>query len=317
VSVGKELAITAAIVAVAAIGVGEVRAPLSLQHRRVRETSDVYPLPPPEEVVRLSLGYRAAFADVLWAHVLVSQGIHMQERRRFQNVTGLLDTINELEPTFRPPYLHADALITFQTGTTPYHEVLKAREIMERGTKHRPLDAELWLSLGSFVGFIAPGTYLTDPAEKERWKLDGARMLARAAELSGDDASIAWRAIGAAGLFHRAGQRDAEIRFLKRACSVVSDPELKLDCDIKLAKLVGESDGDGFLLVRREFERLYKRDLKATVSLGTYLLLGPPRDVAYCAGGSHDADVRCASTWNEWSQRYRDAAKAKQDSGPE
>ena len=146
----------------------------------------MYALPPPHATVLLSLGYRAALADILWANVLVSQGLHTQERRRFDNLTRLLDMINELDPTFRSPYLFADALITFQANETPMSEVLKAREILERGVANRPLDAQLWLVAGGFAGFIAPAGYIKDEAEQERWRLAGAPMLMRAAELSGE-----------------------------------------------------------------------------------------------------------------------------------
>src|SRR5690242_5393116 len=92
---------TVGIVLVAALAVTLVRGRLFSVNRRVRETSDVYPLPPPRQVVMLSLGYRSALADLLWAHVLVSQGLHTEQRRRFDNLTRLLEAINELEPTYR------------------------------------------------------------------------------------------------------------------------------------------------------------------------------------------------------------------------
>src|SRR4051794_2630492 len=115
---------TVAIVVIAAACIGAARGPSARMHRSVKETSDVYTLPPAEHAAALSLGYRAALADVLWAHVMVSQGLHMQEQRRFDNLTQLLDTINELDPTFRDPYTYADALIAIQHGSPPHDEVV-------------------------------------------------------------------------------------------------------------------------------------------------------------------------------------------------
>ncbi|KYF68895.1 hypothetical protein BE11_42115 [Sorangium cellulosum] len=298
----RDALVTVALSAVAAAAIGSVRAPAADLEKRVAETSDVYVLPPPDEVVTLSLGYRSALADLLWSHVLVSQGLHTFERRRFENLTLLLDAINALDPTFRDPYLFADALITFQTTTTPREEVLRAREIMERGVQNRPLDGELWLALGQFVAFIAPASYLTDPAEKAQWRLDGARMLARAAELGGGDASISWQALGGAGILGRAGEREAQIRFLQRTLAVTDDEELRQKIREQLDKLLGERAAEGYRRRLDGFSEIWRRDLPF-VSKTTMLVLGPPRDPAYCAGGAHADAPRCATTWRAWAER--------------
>jgi hypothetical protein len=294
--------VTCSLVAIAAVAIGSVRAPAADTERRVKETSDVYVLPPPDEVVRLSLGYRAALADLLWSHVLVSQGLHLLERRRFENLTLLLDSINALDPTFRDPYVFADALITFQSNTTPRDEVIKAREIMERGVQNRPLDGELWLALGQFVGFVAPGSYLQDPEEKAKWRLDGARMLARAAALSGGDSKIGWQALGGAGLLGRAGERAAQIRFLQRTLAVTDDEELRQKVREQLDRLLGERAAEAYRRRLDGFDALWRRDLPF-INKTTMLVLGPPRDPAVCAGNAHADDPRCAPTWRTWAER--------------
>ncbi|WP_437594554.1 hypothetical protein [Sorangium sp. So ce1000] len=298
----RDALVTIALSAAAAVAIGSVRAPAADLAQRVAETSDVYVLPPPDEVVALSLGYRSALADLLWSHVLVSQGLHTMERRRFENLTLLLDAINALDPPFRDPYLFADALITFQTTTTPHHEVVKAREIMERGVENRPLDGELWLALGQFVAFIAPASYLTDPAEQAQWRLDGARMLERAAELGGGDANISWQALGGAGILGRAGQRDAQIRFLQRTLAVTDDKELKQKARAQLDKLLDARDAERYRRRLDGFSEIWRRDLPF-VSNTAILVLGPPRDPAYCAGGAHADEPRCATTWRAWAER--------------
>jgi hypothetical protein len=293
---------TALLVLLGATCVGLCRGRAAEQHKHAKETSDVYVLPPAREVTLLSLGYRSALADVLWAHVLVSQGLHSIERRRFDNLTRLLDAINELEPTFREPYIMADALITFQANTTPEDEVRKAREIMERGARNCPLDGEIWLILGEFVGFIAPNSYLTDPVEQDAWRMDGARMLARAAELGGDNANISWQAIGGAGILSRAGERDAAIRFLRRTLAVTDDEELKQHIQQRLDALEGEEEAAADRRRQQRFADLWRRDLPF-VDKSMLLLLGPPLDPAFCAGGAHQDDLRCAMTWEQWADR--------------
>jgi len=302
---------TAAIVLAAAVVIAMVRGPLFDAHKRVRETSDVYTLPPPRELTVLSLGYRSALADLLWAHVLVSQGLHTEQHRRYDNLLPLLDAINALEPTYRDPYRFAESLITFQSSKTPVEEVRAARAIMERGVAARPLDADLWLELGEFVAFVAPGSYLTDPAEQEAWKRDGARMLERAAELSGDNASIAWQTIGAARLFGKAGERDAQIRFLSRTLAVTDDAELQEKIKAQLVALLGKQRAEENERVDEAIKAVRVRDMPQVMKRSEYMLLGPPRDPAYCAGDAHARETACASTWRDWEERFKESADAK------
>lgn len=293
-------AIAAGLLVAATAVVGVVREPAATRYSAVKETTDSYALPPPEQTVTLSFGYRAALADVLWAHVLVSQGLRTGDRRRFEYLPNLLDSINALDPTFREPYLLTDALITFQVGKTSPEEVRKAREILERGLENLPLDGEVWLIAGQFVAYIAPSGYLTDEDEKAKWRAEGAVMLQRAAELSGDDSSIAWQALGAAGILHRAGEREASIRFLRRTQSVTDDEELKAKIQKQLDELLSEDERAAIKRQEAAFRKVWRDDLPF-VSMTELLILGPPRDAAWCAGSARFDAPECARTWKEWA----------------
>lgn len=303
-SVGRELATMCAFVAVAAVVIGAVRGRLFAADEQVRQEHDVYFLPPPKQVAVMSLGYRAAVADVLWAHVLVSQGLHSFERRRFENLNRLYDVINELAPTWRAPYLYADAIISFQSKVTSYEDAKKAREILERGVKHRPYDAEMWLNLGQYVAFIAAPSYLGDrPEEAKQWRIDGAKALARAAELSGGDHQwIGWQAMGASRILREAGQRDATIRFLERALAVADDEELREQLLARLEALAGEQRV-AEQKRRGEAFRDAVRGYLPFVSRTTALVVGPPPHPYRCAGLGHDDSPACALSWQQWHAR--------------
>lgn len=295
-----DLARTAVIVGAAALLVGSVRAKVAGWHERVKETSDVHMLPPPRQVVTLSLGYRAALADVLWAHVLVAQGERLRERRKFDNLAELIETINELDPEFREPYMLADALIMLQVTAAGPEEARRTRAILERGLENRPLDAELWRTAGQFVTFIGAGVLNDDPATADAWRADGARMLARAAELGADQGFAGWSALAGAGILSQKGERDAAIRLLQRQLAVTEDPELRERLERQLAKHVGEAKKDAYLRRQRELIETGRRALPF-VSRIEIDVLGPPFDPAYCAGGVHADDRRCALTWKEWT----------------
>ncbi len=293
---------TAILVGAAALAVGSVRAKVAGMHAHVKETADVHLLPPPQQVVALSLGYRAALADVLWAHVLVSQGLHTAARRKFDNLAELIETINALDPQFREPYMLADALIMLQVTAATPEDARRTRAIFERGLENRPLDAELWRTAGQFVTFIGPGVLRDDPATAEAWRMEGARMLARAAELGGDQGFAGWSAVAGAGILGQKGERDAAIRLLQRQLAVTEDPELRERLERQLAAYVGEAQKDAYLRRQRELVATARRALPY-VSRIEIDVLGPPFDPAFCAGGAHADDRRCALTWKDWSAR--------------
>lgn len=316
--------VTALVVGAAILMISSVRGKLFSAEKQIRNAHDVYFLPPPKKVRAMSLGYTHATADLLWAHVLVSQGLHTFERRRFDNLNRLYDTVNELDPTWRTPYIMADALITFQQSTIPMEDVLKARQIMERGAEHRPHDAQIWLNLGQFVSFIAPASYIEDhdPELANQWRADGIVYLQRAAELAAGDPGISWQALGGAVILDRElGQHAASIRYYERVYAVTEDPDLRREIEQKLERhrLILDKKEDE-VAVRRatqaqldSFDRLKERRERfdaisshelPMVSGDVALMLGPPPHPAACAGPGHEAEPRCAASWKSWATRF-------------
>ena len=201
---GQFVALAVALAAV--VTIAGTRPRLADHFHRASVGSDVYALPNPEQTVVASLGWRSALADLIYAHVLVSSGLHIHEKRRFEFAGNYLDTINELDPKFRAPYHYADTLLTLSTVAPRVEDYVKARQILERGMDELPLDGELWSAAGQFMAYLAP-SQLKDEEQKKEWRLAGARRLARACELVGKNENIPYHCITAAGIFTRAGQR--------------------------------------------------------------------------------------------------------------
>jgi hypothetical protein len=269
----------------------------------VRDKTDVYTLPSPEQVVVASLGYRSALADLLFAHVLVWHGIHFQEKRRLEHAADYLDTVTALDPTFREPYYYGDTLIAMQPVKPRHEDYVRARRLLERGLAARPGDTELWLSAGQFLAYMA-APWLDDPKERDEWRLAGARILARACELVGENENIPYNCITAAGLFDRAGEREANIQFLERVLAVSDDETIRDRALGYLEHALGERSLEARRFRSDSLRRAWKEDLPF-VSLTTELLLGPPTNPAACAGLGHER-AECASSWAAWRARERD-----------
>jgi tetratricopeptide (TPR) repeat protein len=280
--------------------VGLLRASLVPRFSVLREKSDIYALPSPEQVVVASLGHRSALADLIFAHVLVWHGLHFEQRRRFEAAADYLDTVSTLDPTFRETYYFGDTLIAMQPVKPRREDYYRARKLLEKGLAMRPHDTELWLSTGQYIAYVA-APWLEDPKEQSEWKLAGARILARACELVGSNDNIPFNCIGAAGLFSRAGEREATIQFLERVLAVSDDESLRELAIGYLQAALGERSRERVQARADRLRRVWKSDLPF-VSLTTELVLGPPNDPAACAG-LEQRGAECAATWAAWRER--------------
>ena len=288
---------------IAALVIAAVRPGLADRYHGLSTQSDVYTLPAPEQSVVASLGFRSAMADLIYAHVLVSYGLHFQERRRFEFVGNYLDTINTLDPRFRAPYRFADTLLTLQPEPTRWQDVVKAREILERGMKEFPTDGELWTTAGQFLAYLAPA-HTKDLAVKKAWRLEGARRLAHACELLGDNENLPYHCITAAGIFTKAGQREASLHFLERVLAVSDDESIRKLALGYLQRELGEQERER---IERRFQRFHDawgKDLPFARK-DTLLVIGPAFDPSACAGLDASADPKCASTWRAWGKDQR------------
>jgi len=270
---------------------------------RVKARSDSYSLPPASTLPAMSMGYRHALADLIWAHVLVTQGLRTQEKRPFDHIEKYFEAVNTLDPKFRPPYILADALITFQSGNeNPLERALAARLVLERGVRELPHDAEVWLNYGEFLAYTGPGV-LNDPADQDRWRREGAAALMRAGELSPRDEKVTWRSVAAFGLVSgKEAERAALIRFLERVYATTEDLELREHVLRKLRLLAADNEQSRVLVLRREFDAVWRTT--AFVNRTHLRIIGPSRSPWECAGalaegGSRD---RCMRDWNAWSR---------------
>ncbi len=274
------------------------RAPLAKSYARLVTKHDVYVLPPPREVVTLSLGYRAALADLIFGHVLVSAGIHTAEKRAFEFAAAYLQAVNELDPKFRAPYRFADAIITLQTVEVPEQAYRDARQILLRGTRELPYDQELWSSAGQFLAYLAPHQ-LRDPAEQARFREDGARLLAHACELLGQNENIPHHCITAAALFSDAGNLSATRAFLERVLLISDDPEQRALAEGRLRQLDGPGAQQELMARALRFEQAWRTDMPF-VTRTEMAALGPKFDAASCAGrlGTPPGDP-CTTSFRE------------------
>jgi len=297
----KRLAAGALLLASVA-GVSVVRPKLAESLSGVKEGAEIYVLPPPDALPAASLGYRSALADLLFTKAIIAHAQHSERKQRFDAVADYLEAIIALDPTLRDVYRFADSLIVYHAVGEPTPELLRrAWRILETGLELRPSDAELWLSSGQFMAFIAP-QWLSDPEEKKAFRATGARQLARAAELAGDaKENITWQALAAAGVYTKAGERQAAIDYLERAYLVTDSDDLREQIARRLAALKQDAEADRVKRLTESFSQRWKDDFRF-VSRTKVLVLGPRWDASRCVGVRSSEDG-CEQSWRDWAKR--------------
>ena len=263
----------------------------------VKAREDVYALPPPAELKTMTLGYHAAAVDMLWAKLLVEYGIHWGEHREFPDLNNYLDSILELEPDYAPLYHFVSTLLVYRPTRGYEKDARLARAILERGTRERPNDWQVWLEYGQFTAYLGP-SWMETEAERQQWRHDGALAIARAVELGASPD----RSIDVASTLKKFGERDAAIRELERGYALTDDPEKQRDIAERLARLEAAAERDELERKRRLIEGDWRVSYPF-VSRGQYLMLGPIVDPLKCAGPQEargetvSSNSACAHDW--------------------
>ncbi len=278
-----------------AFGISRVQPGLATNIHKLHQRDDVFLLPPPTQLRWMTLGYRAAATDLLWAKLLLEYGLHGQEKRQFPDVTRYIDGIIALEPDFPALYDYVDTIIVYTPPPGGNAEDARtARRYLERGMQERPYDGKLAVHAGQFIAFIGP-SFIKEEHESERWRVEGAKMIAHGVELGGDT----FRSLAASTILGKAGERQAQIEHLQRAFAVSDNPDDRAQFIRKLRALQVDADSElAITAVDRELAP-YR-----FLTRGTGLLLGPRRSPTLCAGPGSFERHGCAA---DWASLVRDA----------
>ena len=144
--------------------------------------------------------------------------------------------------------------------------------------------------------------HFKDNKLKEQWRLDGARVMAKACEFVSSNENIPYHCITAASLFSKAGEREASIQFLERVLAVSDDDEIKAMATRYLEGLYGDEQRARAESRHRRFREVWQADLRF-ISKNMLLVLGPPYDPARCAGATAAGSSDCATTWRAWAEQ--------------
>lgn len=232
---------------------------------------DIYYLPPPDWLPVLSLGYQAAWADLIWCRFMVYFGEELVQRGVVRYVFDYTDAILRLDPDFRSAYEWIATAALYRPNGASLDDGLRATRYLKRALERWPHDGQLHWKYGSILRFeLAP--LLPEGPRKDKLIAEAAPHLAIAASLG---AGPKWLALNSAGLFERLGKTEQAIRHLEEVYGTVQDEMTKRAIEKRLSELRSASFVEALKTANAEFEAR-RRESYPYLSPGLFLLVGEP-----------------------------------------
>jgi hypothetical protein len=236
---------------------------------------DVYYLPPPAWLSAISLGHKEALADLLWLRSLVYFADELDHKGEVKHLYDYTDAMLRLDPQFRKVYLWVSSCALYRTGTITDRDARNAIAYLERAVRLFPDDGELAWTLGAtYLYELVP--LLSNEADQLEAKRQGLEHL-KVAAMRG--AGPRWLALTTAAELGKLGQTEQEITHLEQVYGQVSDPTVKTQIEMRLARLRSSAYAEALRRTFSELEAARARDFPY-LDRELYLLVGkrPPFD---------------------------------------
>lgn len=118
----------------------------------------MYYLPSPAVLERLSLGHRSFLADLVWIRGLLYVGTHFSQGGTIDWLPRYTQSIVSLEPQFRYAYVWGAILIVYNRKTTTREDILTSIQFLKMGQQQFPHDYYFPYALGmSYLGELTVG----------------------------------------------------------------------------------------------------------------------------------------------------------------
>ena len=235
---------------------------------------DIYYLPPPQWLTVMSLGYRRALADLIWMRALVYFGDEFQHRGGVQHVFKYGDSLLTLDPDFRRVYGWVGVAGVYTPHEAPIGYIDRSVKVLRRGAQRFPNDGSLAWDTGATIAYeLLPRLDKDDP-RRESLRQEATEYMQSAARLG---AGPEWLVLSNATQLRKLGETERELRHLEEMYSIVRDPDVKAQIEIRLAQLRDEAHAEAFRHANLEFEER-RREEFPYVPPALYFFLAEPTE---------------------------------------
>jgi hypothetical protein len=238
-------------------------------HHESKTYEDRYYLPPAHWLPLMSLGFRAALADLIWCRSLVYFGEELVHKGAVKYAFDYTDAVLALDSDFRSAYVWIGTASFYRTADAAYADGLRASTYLKRAAARWPNDGDLRWRYGAYLRFeLAP--LLKEGPEKERLIALSAPHLAVAASLG---AGPPWLALNSSSLLERVGKTEQAIRHLEEVYGTIQDEKTKKVIEARLAALRSQSFVEALRAANKEFEETRLASYPY-LSPGLFMLIG-------------------------------------------
>ena len=247
--------IAVALLLAALVGVWSLRGRAMDHYLETQAYEDIYYLPPPNWLQVMSLGYRRALADLIWLRALIYFGDEFENRGAVKHVFNYGESMLALDPDFRRVYRWVGVAAVYTPTGSPTAFIERAIDVLRRGVARFPDDGQLAWDAGATIMYeLLPHLPKDDP-DRERLRTEGNEHMMAAARLgAGPD----WLVITNATALRKLGEKERELRHLEEMYTLVRDPAVKAQIEIRLSQLRDEAYAEAFRRVNEEFEQRRK-----------------------------------------------------------
>ncbi len=273
---GKSRMLTGALVLLSGVAAtGLLRQRLQEHFAETTRYEDLYYLPPPQWLKALSLGHRAALADLIWIRALLYFGEELRQEGAVRHVFRYGEAMVRLDPDFRRVYRWVAMAATYHTGQVSLEMTQRAARFVRRGAERFPDDGRLAWETGALLVYELAPWFEREGHEEaaRRAREEGASFLATAARLG---AGPPWLAMANATLFRRLGKMELAAAHLEEMLALTRDPSERERIAARLNAMRDALDVEARHRFLQQLRDVHRREYP-WMPLDLYLLLGPRR----------------------------------------
>lgn len=260
-------AVVALAVAAAAFASARAAKHLAAEQRVETEGSRQF-TPSPTSAPFVCLGYREAFADVLFVRL---RGVFGDVQNTAEDIAAMVEAIVALDPQFHRIYEFGAGAMTLAREGVDQAMILRALAVLDRGMAAFPDDYKL--------PYLAGQIYLqdlvtNDPAQRYAWDDRGTLLLESAVRKPG---APLMTADAVAVMRTKLGQHERAVQGLREMLLITDDAKARRALVARLAS-IEEQDADEIAAqlyeAKQAFETKWKSE-RPYIPASWYILLGP------------------------------------------
>jgi hypothetical protein len=177
-----------------------------------------------------------------------------------------------LDPDFRRVYRWVGVAAVYTPTGSPTEFIERAIDVLRRGVARFPDDGQLAWDAGATIMYELLPHLPNDDPDRERLRTEGNEHMMAAARLgAGPD----WLVITNATALRKLGEKERELRHLEEMYTLVRDPAVKAQIEIRLSQLRNEAYAEAFRRANEEFEQR-RKDEFPYMPPALYFFVGDP-----------------------------------------